>query len=668
MFSHKRLTIALGLAVVLSMVLAACGGGAVTTIIVEGTPQIVEVTPTSAPVNMNSANPTTFTLATIGEPEAFDPAWTYETAGGEIIQNTYEGLVFFNREDASQFVPQLATDWTISEDGLTYTFTIRQGVTFHNGDVMTPADVAWSFQRGLLQGSTSGPQFLMTEPFFGIGIMDIAELVDPSGALDDDPVGLAAADPAALLAACQRVQQAIVDNGDGTVTFTLALPWGPFLATIAQTWGSIQDRAWAIELGAWDGDCATWTNFYGRDPETTPLREVENGTGPFMVDHWTRGQELVMVRYPNYWRTAEVGPAWEGGPTGNAALERVVILSVDEWGTRFAMLQAGDADFAVVDRSNVSQVDPMVGEWCTYNADTMGFDCAPTDNPGGPLRLDIGAPSIVRTDAFFTFDMNMEGGNTFVGSGALDGNGIPPDFFSDIHVRRAFEYAFDWDTYIAEVMNGEAVQNVGFSIPGMIGYDPNGPHYSYDLEACRAEIEQAWDGQVAEHGFRLQAAYNIGNTARQTMAEMLQASFQDPVVDPDGTGKYLVEVIGLPWPSLLASIRASRTPIFISGWQEDIQDPHNWAVPMLTGTYASRQRLPAELRSAFQVLVNAGVAATDPAERAVIYQQLTQMDYDNAIAIRLAVATGRHYEQRWVQGYYYNPIYSGFYYYALSKQ
>jgi peptide/nickel transport system substrate-binding protein len=667
MFSHKRLTIALGLAVVLSMVLAACGGGgAVQTIIVAGTPQVIEVTPTVAPVSFNSADPTTLTVATIGEPDSLDPAWDYETAGGEILENTYDTLVWYNRGSAIDFVPQLATDWTISEDGMTYTFTIRQGVTFHNGDPMTAADVAWTFQRGVLQGGYNSPQWLLTEPFFGIGTYDIAELVDP--AVADDPAALAASDPAALLAACQRATSAIVDNGDGTVSFHLAQPWGPFIPTLAQFWGSVQDKAWAIEQGAWDGDCATWQNFYGRDSESAPLTAIENGTGPFMLDHWTHGQEIVMVRNPNYWRTAEVGPAWEGAPTGNAALERVVILSVDEWGTRFAMLQAGDADFAVVDRSNVSQVDPLVGERCDWNADTADFTCAPTDNPNGPLRLFIGHPSSTRQDAFFTFDINVEGGNTFVGSGALDGNGIPADFFSDIHVRKAFEYCFDWDTYIADVLNGEGIQNVGYLVPGMIGYDQNGPHYSYDLEACRAEIEQAWDGQVAANGFRLQAAYNIGNTSRQTMAEMLQAAFQDPVVDPDATGKYLVEVVGLPWPSLLASIRASRTPIFISGWIEDIHDPHNWAGAMLTSTYASRQRMPQAMRDAFQALVNAGVAATDPAERAVIYQQLTQMDYDNAIAIRLAVATGRHYEQRWVQGWFYNPIYAGFYYYVLSKQ
>jgi peptide/nickel transport system substrate-binding protein len=658
MFSRKHMLIGLGLMVVLSMGLAACGGqGAVQTIIVEGTPMVV--TPTTAPVSFNSADPTTFTQAQIGEPEGFDPAYEYETAGGEIIQNTYDALVFYDRQNATEFVPMLATDWTASADGLTYTFTIREGVTFHNGDPMTPADVAYSFQRNILQGGTFTPQFLLTEPLFGVGTYDIAELVDPSGALDDDPEALAAADPAALQAACQQMMDAVVDNGDGTVSFHLAQPWGPFLATIAQSWGAIQDKAWVIENGGWDGDCATWQNYYAKGAEDTPLGEIINGTGPFMLDHWTRGEEIVLVRNPNYWVTE---PLWEGAPTGPASFARVVIRSVDEWGTRFAMLQAGDADFAGVPRANIAQIDPLVGERCEYVADTQDFTCAPTDNPNGPFRLFIGHPLVSREDAFFTFDINVEGGNPFVGSGTLDGNGIPADFFSDIHVRRAFEYCFDYDSFIAEAQAGEGAFNVGYLIPGMLGYDPNGPQYYYDLDQCAAEIEQAWDGAVAESGFRFQIGFNTGNTTRQTVAAILQASFQ--ALDE----KYQIEIVGLPWPTFLSTIRASRLPIFVSGWLEDIHDPHNWAQPELVGTYASRQRMPADLLAAFEEKVTAGASETDSAARAAIYAELTQMDYDNALAIRLPIPTGRHYEQRWVQGWYYNMIYPGTYFYVLSKQ
>jgi peptide/nickel transport system substrate-binding protein len=195
----------------------------------------------------------------------------------------------------------------------------------------------------------------------------------------------------------------------------------------------------------------------------------------------------------------------------------------------------------------------------------------------------------------------------------------------------------------------------------MLGYNQDGPHYTYDPDQCKAELDQAWDGKVAEVGFRFQAGFNVGNRTRQTIGEILQANLAN--VDP----KYQVEILGLPWPTLLSNIRASRLPIFFSGWLEDIHDPHNWAQPFTVGTYGHRQKLPQELLDLFGDLVNKGVSASDPAERQKIYEQLTQVDYDWAPAIRLATPTTRHYEQRWVKGYYFNPVYPHWYYYPLSK-
>src|SRR5574338_1215197 len=202
------------LLVVLSMVLAACGAPATSAPAQTQAPttggeatQAPEQPTTSGP---SSSDPTTYFRPTFGDPETLDPALDYETAGGEIVSNVYETLVWYNKDKAAEFIPQLAESWEISDDGLTYTFHIRQGVKFHEGGDLTPSDVAYTFQRGLLQGSTASPQWLLTEPFYGIGIDDVSLLVDPEGNLYDDRAALSAADPAALKAACDQTQAAIV--------------------------------------------------------------------------------------------------------------------------------------------------------------------------------------------------------------------------------------------------------------------------------------------------------------------------------------------------------------------------------------------------------------------------------------------------------------------------
>jgi ABC-type transport system substrate-binding protein len=357
-------------------------------------------------------DPTTFNNVTYGDIETLDPARTYDTASGEIVQNTYETLVFYDGGATDKFVPQLAESWETSADGKTWTFKIRQGVKFHNGDVMTASDVAWSFQRGILQGGTSSPQFLLTEPFLGVGVDDIAAVVDPNGSVYDDRAAMQAFDAAALKAACEKVKTAIVaDDAAGTVTMTLAQPWGPFLATIAQTWGSVMDQKWAVEKGAWDGSCDTWQNFYTNEPDINQFNAIENGTGPFKLDHVTPGEEIVMVRNDEYWREP-------------AKLERVNIKNVNEWGTRFAMLQAGDADIVTVNLEDTPQVDKLVGEVRFYNPETNSYDpakklCSIDESKtgvakfiacegseagtGGALRLLIGRPSIVKSVIIYNF-------------------------------------------------------------------------------------------------------------------------------------------------------------------------------------------------------------------------------------------------------------------------
>ncbi len=572
-----------------------------------------------------------------------------------------EPLIISNFTDPTSFVPALALEvpsvenGLISEDGLTYTFNIRDGVTFHAGGTLEPHDVAYTFQRGLLQSDVNGPQWLLIEPIMGYTSGDITESIAEGAYAGDKESLIANATAEELAAICETVKSKIVaDDAAGTVTINLAQPWGPFLATLTSTWGSIIDSEWAMEQGSWDGDCATWQNWYSPGSENSELTSIINGTGPYMLDHWTPGEEWVLTSNETYWRTAET-PKWEGGPFGAPGIKTVIYNVVDEWGTRFAMFQSGDIEWVATNPQDEVQVDPLVGVIC----DAQTFECeANPENPDGMFVKYVNRPSVSRTDAFLTFDIPPD--SPYLGSGTLDGNGIPPTFFSDLNVRKAMATCFNYDLYNEDVLLGQGVRNNGPIIAGMLGYNPDGLTYDYDPEACAAYLAEAWDGQLPETGFRFQMAFNTGNTTRQTIAEIFQAELN--AINPD----YIVETIGLPWPTFLRSQRASQLPISVSGWTEDIHDPHNWVQPYLVGTYGGRQNMPEELMNQYAEYVNAGVLASDPAEREQIYSDLQQLFYETVPQVILLQRTTPWYTQRWVDGYYYRVGQFGRDYYAYN--
>ncbi|MFN2216962.1 MAG: ABC transporter substrate-binding protein [Anaerolineae bacterium] len=690
MFS-KKLAILVVLAMVAPLLLSACGPTPEPEVIIQTVPvevtkiieqegevvTIIETQVVEVPVEVTTApeeptvpegvfvapDPETYTYVTFGDIDTMDPNLCYDTASAALILNVMEGLLFFNREKMTEYVPVLAEEIPtvenggISADGLTYTFNIRDGVTFHNGNDMTPSDFEYTFERGLIQSDVNGPQWLLIEPLLGYASGDITEEIG-DGAYAGDPEGLRAnATPEELMAVCEKAKASVEsDDEAGTLTFNLAQPWGPWLATLAQSWGAVMDKEWAIENGAWDGSCETWANYYSPGAENDELSTIINGTGPYKLEYWTPDEEWVLTANENYWR-ADGDEMWPGGPSGAPRIKRVVQQLVSEWGTRFAILQAGDAATVAVPAANRPQVNEFVGEVCDYETN----ECTPTENPNAPLRSWPNLPQVSRTNVFMNFDLSQEEGtNPYIGSGQLDGNGIPPDFFDDIHVRKAFNYCFDYDAYISDALNGEGIPNNGPIIYGMLGYNVNGPMYEFDLDKCAEEMALAWDGAVAENGFRVQMAYNTGNVARQTACAILQSSLASI------NSAYQIECLGLPWPTMLRAFRAGQLPLTASGWIEDIHDPHNWAQPFTVGTYAGRQNLDPDLKAQFQELVTAGVMAPDPAEREQIYFELQQLFYDTAIQITLAQGAGTRYEQRWVQDWYYNPILFAGYFYAYS--
>jgi peptide/nickel transport system substrate-binding protein len=681
MFRSKSVLLIVSVLAVFSMILSACAPAATPPTAPTAAPTTppkavptaevkpTVVSPTAEPAMLKSKDPTVFNDLTLpGDPETLDPSVDYETAGSSVLFNIYENLIDYAGPDPLKFEPALAksipTPTTDDKGNLLYTWEIIDGVKFHNGDPLTAEDVAFSFWRSMLVGDYAvAPNFLVLQSLFlnsetGDPLNDPTELVDPKGALISDPEGLKKAPAAKLEAACQKVKDAVIfDEAARTVTMKSDHVWGPFMATMAGgQWAAVMDKKWVAAQGDWDGDCKTWQNFYSIPSESGMLRDKTNGTGPYALDHWTPGQEIVLVANPDYRK-------------GEAKIKRVVInFGIAEFGTRFAAFQAGDADFVREgSQADWTQLDTLVRDVC----DATTNECQPVDppNPNGILKVYKNLPSVNRTDIYFNF--NVAEGSTYMGSSLLDGSGVPRDFFSDVHIRRAFNYCFDWDTYIKDVQLGEGVQAKAVTLPGQPGYDDS-PYYSFDLKKCEEEFKAStWkteDGtSLWDVGFYLQIAYNAGNTQRQTIAEILAANLQQ--VNPN----FFISPVPMPWPTLLRTIRAKQAPMAIVGWQEDIHDPHNWYVPYFSGTYATRFSLPAEMQKKYAELYNKGVAETDFNKRAAIYLELNKLVYEDAPLILLSSSLTRNYQPLYLQGWFgsktQNPMVlgQGPFFYSYSK-
>jgi peptide/nickel transport system substrate-binding protein len=570
----------------------------------------IAVSVTGIATGQDVKNPDTYVSASFGDETTMDYAWAYDTASFAVIFNVYEPLVFFDGGRIDRYAPMLATavptvqNGLVSKDGRSYTFPIRQGVKFHDGTPMTAEDAAYSLQRFLMTDRDGGPSSLLLEPILGI-----LSTRDDKGALT-----LRFAD----------LQRAVQVKGNNVVV-TLKEPFGPFLSIMAQ-WSYVVSKKWAIANGDWNGTGPTMAKHNNPKAESTAFFEKTNGTGPFKLERWDRaGKQVIMVRNDNYWRP-------------RARLARVVIRQVEEVATRILMLKAGDADAIALSRRELPQVEGQPG--------IRVIDDLPTGTSTNPAL-------------FFTVDIDTRG-NPDVGSGRLDGNGIPANFFSDVHVRRAFGYSFDFQTFLNDGYRGKATLARGMIPRGMLGFNPKQEYFTLNRDKAIAEFKEAFGGQVWERGFRLSILYNTGNVTRELGSRILKDVIES--LNP----KFRIDVRGIAFGTLLAQMDQHKLPVFWVGWLADYPDPHNFAFHFAhsDGTFPHAQKFQ---NGELDGLVTQAIKEVDRKKREAIYFQINQKYFELAPSIATVNAIGFRVDRTWVRGWYYNPIYPGTYYYTIFK-
>ncbi len=577
----------------------------------------------------------TFVLVEFGDPDSMDPAYCYDTSSGDLIHQCYDNLVAYEKGDLNKMIPMLATkvpstaNGLISKDGKTVKFPIRKGVKFHDGSVLTPEDVEYTFERAMLADPAGGPNWMFFEPLFGLQTLkDLAEKIGEQKIEDMKKL-----DPSLVRKVYEAVDKSVEVEGDNVV-FRLAAPYPPFLQILAKgaSWGSIINKKWMIAHGAWDAKPDTWLKWYDQPKEEMTLYEQEMGTGPFRLVKWDRsGGQIIFERFADYWQ-------------GPAKIKTAFIKYIDEFNTRKLMLQTGEADAIMVPPMYLEQVKDMPN-----------------------VVVDDHLPAITNTALLFNYTIPVKGNEDIVGSGKLDGKGVPPDFFNDVHVRRAFNYAFDYDTYINDVALGQGSKPYG-PIPSVLPFcDKAQPWYSFDLKKAADEFKAAFGGELWKKGFQLSILYNTGNDNRKTAAEILESAIES--INP----KFKITVQGVQWSTYLDKLRASALPVFFMGWHMDYPDAHNFVFPYMHSAGAFSGYCGEDMiklcQKEFDELIAKGIATTDEAARAKIYQALQKKAYAFATAVFYVDAQDNRVYRDWVKGFKYNPAYScQFDFYELWKE
>jgi oligopeptide transport system substrate-binding protein len=223
------------------------------------------------------------------DPATLDPGLNGASDGGNVINNTFEGLV---REISGEVLPGIAESWSTSSDGLTVTFNLRES-NWSDGTPLTAHDFVYSWLRAMDPATASEYSWIWYYTNV-VGADDYA-----MGVGDKEDVGISAPD-------------------DYTLVVELINPTNYFVSLMAFFHFLPVNQA-AVEAGP-DG---TWA----KDAELY----VSNGA--FKLESYTIGDGLVLVKNDEYWNAEEVG------------IDRINAKFIDDESTAYTAFNAGDFDF-----------------------------------------------------------------------------------------------------------------------------------------------------------------------------------------------------------------------------------------------------------------------------------------------------------------------------------
>lgn len=241
----------------------------------------------SAPAALMAATPadTLVVAADIADIVSLDPAEAYEFSGLDVINNTYDGLVEINPATLAM-EPGLAESWSVADDGVTYTFKMKKGLTFSSGNPVRAEDAAYSLQRAVKVNKT--PAFILNQ--FGWTKDNVDTMITAK---------------------------------DDVLTLKVSKSFAPTFLYNCLTAGvaSIVDE---VTVAAHDA---------GGDMGNEWLKNNSAGTGAYTLKSYKPNEGIVLEMRPGYWR-------------GDAKVKNVLVQHIPEAATERLQLDKGDVDVA----------------------------------------------------------------------------------------------------------------------------------------------------------------------------------------------------------------------------------------------------------------------------------------------------------------------------------
>ncbi|MDQ0337943.1 peptide/nickel transport system substrate-binding protein [Caldalkalibacillus uzonensis] len=408
-FKRKWLLLAV-LVLAVSTVLAACGGGE------EPAPEDTEGTGEDQASETPAAGGD-LKIAILSDAVSLDPHGATDNPSSNVAHNIYETL--FYRDKNGEIQPLLAEDYE-QVDEVTWHIKLREGVTFSDGTPFNAEAVKVNLERLLDEDLGSPRAFIFENNPEKNGWLESVNVVD-----------------------------------EYTVEIKTWYPYSPMLAHFTHSAGQMISPA-AIEAEK-NGETTIATN---------PV-----GTGPFVLERWEPGQEIVLKKNENYW----------GEPP---KLDSITFMVVPEDSTRLAMLETGEIHIAEpVQPSDVSRVEASPNMEL-YHVDSVSL-------------------------TYISFNTQKEP-------------------FNDVRVRKAISMAINKEEIINGIVGGAGIPAVGPLAPDVFGYHDGVSQLEYNPEQAKELLAEAG----YPDGFKT-TIWTNDNQVREDIAEVVQAQLKEIGVDAE---------------------------------------------------------------------------------------------------------------------------------------